>query len=66
MALTMQGKRARLRAKFSSHAASSTPRAAICMAPNAVTNAAALLSSSRTEVQPWLFSRMFKVLIRGA
>lgn len=47
----MQGKRARLRARFSSHSPASAPRAAICMAPDAVCNAAALLSSSRVEVR---------------
>jgi hypothetical protein len=46
-----QGKRARLRARLSSHAPASAPRAAICMAPGAVCNAAALLSSSRVEVR---------------
>ncbi len=60
-----QGKRARLRAKFSSHPPASAPRAAIAMTPTAVQNAANLLSSPRVEARPGLLLCCFVDLLSG-
>lgn len=53
VSLLLQGQRAHFWTIFRSHARVSGPRAAICMTPEVVISAAALLSSSRAEVSHW-------------